>query len=497
MTRLSVGLGLASLLFGGVALAEPTSSGVPTTSVQSGGQRIAIDTPAEQFTAHAGTPSRILYLNRCMGGCVVHGGPINDAKTDTSSIPAGPGPFTIGEYSESAPGEWASLVKCVQEVYSPFNVMVTDVKPTDGTWNEAIVGGVSADLGLGADILGIAPLAGDCSAQDNAISFSFANAHPPQQHVFNVCWTVAQESAHVYGLDHEYMFADGAYGGSACNDPMTYRTDCGGEKFFRNHPAACGEFTSRPCRCAGNQNSHLKILSVFGPGTPITTPPTAVFVDPAAGTTITNSTPIHVTSGAQRGVDHLDLYINGFKWGPSIPGAPFTTIGQPLPPAPSATYAIPLPADLPDSIIDIVVKSYDDLGTETDTPVLTVTKNAPCADASTCATGQQCDAGKCFWPPPSGVLGDPCDYDQFCTSLECSPTQAGRICTQDCVPGASDSCPSGYVCLQDGPGQGFCYTDSGGGCCDANAGNETTGGMLAHIGFGALVLGVVLRRRRR
>src|SRR5262245_53678497 len=138
MTRSSVLLGLATMLFGGLAFAEPTSSGGTSTSVPTAGQRMVVVTPTEQFTPHAGTPSRILYLNRCTGGCVVHGGTINDAKTDTSSIPMGPGPFNIGEYSESMAGEWAAVLKCVQEVYSPFNIMVTDVKPTSGSWNEAI-----------------------------------------------------------------------------------------------------------------------------------------------------------------------------------------------------------------------------------------------------------------------------------------------------------------------------------------------------------------------
>jgi hypothetical protein len=494
MTRSSASLGLAALLFGGAALAEPTSSGGSGSPTPANGQRIAVDTPAEQFTAHAGTPSRILYLNRCTGGCVVHGGPINDAKSETSSIPMGAGPFTIGAYNESVTGEWAQLVRCVQEVYSPFNVMVTDVLPTSGTWNEAIVGGVPADLGLGNDILGIAPLAGDCSAQDNAISFSFANAHPPTDHMLNVCWTVSQESAHVYGLDHEFMFTDGAYGGSACNDPMTYRTDCGGEKFFRNHSAACGEYTTRMCRCQGYQNSHLKILSVFGPGTPITTPPTSMILDPAANATIGNGATIHVAAGAQRGIDHLDLYLNGFKWGMSTPGATFEAEGQPVPPSPGATYGITIPADVPDSIIDIVVKAYDDLGTETDSQTVTVTKNMPCTDATACATGQQCAAGKCFWNTPTGEIGDKCSYDQFCTSMECSPTKTDRICTQTCVPGSMDSCPSGYQCLMNGP-SGFCYFPSGGGCC--SAGNESAGAMLAHICFGGLVLGILLRRRRR
>src|SRR5262245_17675319 len=121
MTRSSVLLGLATLLSGGLAFAEPTSSG-GTSSVPTAGQRRVVVTPSEQFTPHAGTPSRILYLNRCMGGCVVQHGPINDAKTGTSTIPMGAGPFNIGEYSESVMGEWAAVLKCVQEVYSPFNI---------------------------------------------------------------------------------------------------------------------------------------------------------------------------------------------------------------------------------------------------------------------------------------------------------------------------------------------------------------------------------------
>ena len=80
----------------------------------------------------------------------------------------------------------------------------------------------------------------------------------------NICWTAAQETAHALGLDHEYVFSDGT---SACNDPMTYRMDCGGQKFFRNKAAQCGEVGVRTCRCGGSQNSHVKIRGVFGDGT--------------------------------------------------------------------------------------------------------------------------------------------------------------------------------------------------------------------------------------
>ena len=42
---------------------------------------------------------------------------------------------------------------------------------------------------------------------------------------------------------------------------MTYRNDCGGEKFFRNEIANCGETANRTCKCGGTQNSHAKILA--------------------------------------------------------------------------------------------------------------------------------------------------------------------------------------------------------------------------------------------
>src|SRR5262249_23245244 len=134
-----------------------------------------------------------------------------------------------GETGAMADTEWAALVQCMKEVYSTYDVVVTDVKPTNTTYHMAIIAGVPAEIGLNPDVLGVAPLASDCSAQDNVISFSFANAHPQTElisRVNNLCWTASQESAHAFGLDHEYEFTPDKR--SACNDPMTYRVDCGG-----------------------------------------------------------------------------------------------------------------------------------------------------------------------------------------------------------------------------------------------------------------------------
>jgi hypothetical protein len=170
---------------------------------------------------------------------------------------------------------------------------------------------------------------------------------------------------------------------------------------------------------------------------------------------------------------------NGYRWA-SSPGAACTSNGQPDPSA----YTLVFPDGVPDSIISVVVKAFDDLGTEADATI-TVTKGAPCASAATCATGQVCDQGSCFWNAPDGQLGDTCTYDQFCTSNQCVQTSAGSRCTQSCVVGASDACPSGFDCID----SGVCWPTP-----HASAGCRATPVDAASPLFAILL---IFRRRRR
>ncbi|MBS1119934.1 MAG: hypothetical protein H6Q90_2162 [Deltaproteobacteria bacterium] len=494
----------ATLAAASFASAEPKS----TTSDQSGptvvaGKRLTVVTPVEAYAPQnaAATISPTLYLERCIGGCVVHGGSINDARTMTSSIP-NPGDYNVTEFENAtqqtgtaADAEWGMFVDCMKEVYSPFMVSVTDQKPAPGvSYHLALVAGNPPEVGLGNDILGIAPLAGNCAAFDNVISFSFANAHrqtDPMDRALNLCWTAAQESAHAFGLDHEYSFLDGR---SACNDPMTYRFDCGGEKFFRNDTAKCGETEERACRCGATQNSHLKILSVFGPGTSIVPAPTSLVTTPAASSEAASSLPATVISSAfsKRGVAKVELYLNGFKWAEAKGGA-FGRNGQP-----ASAYGLTLPPGVPDSVYDVVARAYDDLGTFTDSAKVTVTKGAAggCASAEACLAGQKCEAGKCFWDAPIGEVGDACTFPQFCKTGQCQGTADQQICTQSCIPGVSDSCPAGegLICVAQGQGQGICFFgEEGGGCCSTSNGNGWVPGGLAAFALGLVVFG---RRRR-
>lgn len=473
-----------------------------------GTTHVVVPTPLEQFGPRpvGATISPYIYLNRCSGGCTVKASTMNDARTEQSTIPkmgsGCPGyPNCViqefqnatGQTGTDADAEWAQLVQCMKEVYSPFAVTVSDVKPTDGrSYTMAVIAGTPQNIGLGPGILGIAPLAGDCSPQDNVISFSFANYHGPSDRVNNLCWTAAQETAHALGLDHSYQFSDGT---SACNDPMTYRTDCGGQRFFRNKPASCGEDAIRPCQCGGSQNSHVKIRGVFGDGVSLIAAPTVQVNTPANGAAAIPMQIVAAQAGSKRGVAKVELWLNGYKW-QELPGASFGSAGQRNP----SDYTLRFPANVPDGVIDIVVKAADDLGLETTSQTITVTKGAPCASATDCnkngIEGQKCDAGKCYWDPPTGAIGDACTYSQFCESGFCLETTDGGFCSRDCIVGVADSCPTDFTCIASGT-SGVCVpNDDGGGCCSVSD-DDDTGALAAQLGLSAALLGFVVRRRRR
>jgi hypothetical protein len=455
-------------------------------------------TPGHDFVLDG---QQSLFINRCVNGCTVRSG--GDSATDNMSSIAQDGSYTFTESPKMTDAQWGSFLQCMKEVYSPYNVTVTDQQPTSGQYNEEIVAGTPATVGLDMPgVEGLAIVSPDCTPYTNYITYAFLDAQVNDDEddvVLSTCWTAAQEAAHLYGLDHEYEFTDGT---SACNDPMTYRDDCGGEKFFRNKFAKCGEFgpptddSPRPgCgpnnACATTQNSHAKLLDALGPGTPITTPPTSSIINPTAGGTIQKAAAVFVTAGAQRGVDHVDLYLNGYKW-LTDKGTGFGNNGQKTP----DEYEFTLPASVPNGVIDIVAKAYDDLQIETDSATVTVTLGSPCTDASSCAKGQSCDAGKCEWPAATGMLGDTCTYPQFCTSGECEGDST-QYCTIDCEPGVDNQCDMGYDCVEASATAGFCLPKSSGGCCSVGGGDSDLGMLAGYAGTSLLVLSILLRRRAR
>jgi hypothetical protein len=519
MLRAAVVVGLLGLIAPALAVADPAPASAPKSFTP---RRIAVKesnyVPDKELARKLALPAALsghtIWLNNCVGGCQLVPG--NDDMTTNpfpSNIPDNP--VTIAEATDITPQEWADVVQCVREVYSPFDVRIVDQEPGPEVpvYSGIIVGGTDAApagvaLGLDPNIGGIVSGNG-CAANPRAVAFAFADNDNVDTFAFEVggnndsinrvrglCWIIAQETAHaVIGGDHSFAYQDD--NSSACNDPMTYRFECGGQKFFRNRFAKCGEFVQTgelPCTCGANQNSHLKLLNVYGEGVSLIPAPSVAFVSPNAPSMAANSLPtaIVVDSGSKRGVGRVELHINGFKWAEAV-GAPFGRNGQPNP----SQYALLVPAAVPDSIVDVVIKSFDDLGISSETPPLTLVKGAVggCATADTCAEGQKCEQGRCFWDPPSGVLGDSCSFPQACLSGLCSDSvfQGEGICTQSCVLGLADACPAGLECVAAGS-DAICFTpQDDGGCCSTNDNHAPWAPFL----LGGTVLGFVVFRRRR
>jgi len=499
------------------ALAEPTSThgnGPTTTDPSQPGHRRLMFVPGPEMPLlkPAALAGQTIFVNRCIGGCQLNPG-ADDMTSNpiVSSIPNSP--TTIAEATDITEAEWTATMQCVKEVYSPFNVKVVDTEPTNvPVYAGIIVGGndtmkAGASLGLPPDVGGIAT--GSCGPNPRGVAYAFADNGNVDAFAFEIggnnnstsralglCWIIAQETAHAFGLpNHEFSWTDD--GSSACNDPMTYRFECGGQKFFRNRFANCGEFDDgtnpRPCQCGANQNAHLKLLNVFGEGTSLIPAPTVAITSPAGSSTAAGSlgTTVVANAGSKRGVARVELYLNNYKWA-EVPGAPFGRNGQDNP----AGYSIQVPAMVPNSIYDVVVKAYDDLEIETDSAMITVVKGPAggCTSADACLEGQRCEAGKCFWDAPVGEVGDACTFPQFCKSGQCSDStiQGDGICTQGCVVGVADSCPPDLECLDVGAG-GICYFKTESGCCSTSNG----GAPWAPFLLGGTVLGMVVIRRRR
>ncbi len=190
---------------------------------------------------------RILYLNRCIGGCTLTPGQ-DDAINNTSGIVNGTSLLAEFPYGDEV---WNEVVECVRDQYSLFNINITDQDPGTVPHFESIVAGYAEDIGAGG-AGGIAPFS--CGVWGNSINFTFAETLGGNAQI--LCEVVAQESGHVMGLEHAML----------CEDPMTYLSGCGPKK-FQNIDAECGEFEAVPCSCGNaTQNSVQHLVDIFGPG---------------------------------------------------------------------------------------------------------------------------------------------------------------------------------------------------------------------------------------
>jgi hypothetical protein len=423
--RLTALFSLALLLVGGSSVSA--ESRLPSVIFE-------VDNSQAEIVQPNGHTSNLIYLNKCEGGCTIYPG-YDDSRTNTSSVVAGVLGTTayISEFEHSQE-DWDELVQCVTRTYEPFGIVVTDQDPGGASHFEAIVAGIDDEINYTAG--GVAP--GGCGFTNNAITFSFAN----QGSLSTLCWTVAQETAHAFGLDHVME----------CSDPMTYLPDCGYDKSFQDIDAPCGENVNRQCKCGGStQNSFKLIRDHFGTGE--LTPPEVKINRPASGAVVKSNFPFEV--GA---TDDIEVYSVEFM----IDGVVVSELTSP-----------PWVINAPDGLVgrvQVSARAKDNLGTESNVASVEVVIDDTLIQ-----------------------FGDACESNEDCEGSLCAVDSDGNgSCSQFCELEASEnSCPSGTSCTAAGD-QGVCWPgkESSSGMCSTSSASSWLSAFLVLFFVG-------LWRRRR
>jgi hypothetical protein len=445
-------LALALGLVPATASAEPTR---PVTRPVTGYQWV--DGSEAKILEPSELTYNTIYLNGCFedGDCTFTRG-YNDSRANRSSIGQG----TVSKFAFGTVA-WDAVVECVKKNYEPFNVVITDQDPGDAPHFEAVVGGFPAEIGMSDGVGGVSPFS--CGIIDNAITYSFANIYGGS--VDDICWTVSQETAHAYGLEHQAL----------CEDPMTYDYNCSSRKWFHNVDVQCGEYESNPrnCECgtSATQNSFQAITKVFGEGTVET--PTLAITTPAEGDKVQDAFIVNSEFTATVPMMSVGFYINN-RLIEEKTNPPFAFIA---------------PQGLSDGRMKLELRGTNVYGKKVVSEV-NVVKGAPCEEASDCADTETCVDGRCvLGPGQPGGLGEACTSNGQCDSDLCGMAEEGQFCAEQCEVGAG-GCPDGFGCLETGD-MGVCWKgyDDGGGC-------RTSGGSSLPLGLG-LGLALLWVRRRR
>ncbi len=237
--------------------------------------RIALGVLALSSAATAATTdSHTLFLNDCQpDGCAVHVGTSN-ATTDTSDIPTHGSTVQAFSLGDAA---WAEVLSCVRSVMSPFDLKVTDERPTSGNYFEVMVAGLPSDVGVDASTLAVGDVCpGDSSCPEfrsNALAFAFANASYYADHPNDLCASALQALAASWRLDHvveaDDVMSYNAYSGvRTFHDGVACGSDCqDGRSPFGFACTGSGGQATHECFGTGTatQDEVELLLALFGP----------------------------------------------------------------------------------------------------------------------------------------------------------------------------------------------------------------------------------------
>lgn len=390
-------------------------------------------------------PVRTIWLNRA-GGTFRRAANTNSADNTISSDIFGRD-MVIPPMSNSF--NWNTLVTCVRAAYKPYNVTITETKPSAGSYIQAVVGGNGSEVGRGQGLLGIASADNFCGVTEKGIAFSFSEAHlDAGRRDEELCATVAHEIGHLVGLEHETL----------PTDIMSYvPISTSRTKAFVNQDSTCGTTPQEPnpctCTSAAMTNSVVTLKRLLGDRPIETTLPEVTLVAPKDKASLGPSFDVVANATDASGIESVSVLVNDFEFGRALTGE-------------GNKFTIKVKG-VSDGTHTLVVEAMDKAGNVKRTNPITVTVRRA-------ATGGDCTEN-----------GD-------CMGNVCASDGTDKFCTQNCDL-ANDTCPSGFACTQAGA-SAVCYFDgtSSGGCGCNTKSTGLPGSLL--FGLGALLL--VGRKRR-
>jgi MYXO-CTERM domain-containing protein len=414
----------------------------------------------------AATVSHVIYLNNCKpNGCQIKPG-YDNATTNTSSVPKTNATISAFTGSDAV---WQQVVQCVKQTYADFDVDIVTERPASGNYHMAIVAGSPQQVGMSNGVLGVSPFS--CGYINNAVSYTFGNLIA--NNIPELCWTIAQETAHSWGLDHKHDN----------RDPMTYLSGGPTIKRFQNEAGSCGEYQARKCQCSyagtGNaqMNSYQVIMNTFGSSAPDTVPPSVTITYPTDNAQVAAGFPVRADITDDRVVQKAEFRLNGMLIGVDE----------------EAPWQWNAPTNLGQGLHKVEI-SATDRGGNTTKATVTVQFGTVCQAAKDCNTeGHVCIDGHCAAGPGlPGGLGTACTGNESCSSQQCgSDSDGNSYCVEACEI-AANGCPSGFDCIDTGGGHGVCWPGGDdGGCSTTTSGGG--GAFVLLLGLSALL---VTRRRR-
>ncbi len=176
-----------------------------------GDMAVPIPLREEVFLASGGTGPSAIFLN--FEGPTVHkdGWRQDNSLTDSSFItdvdrvvPA----FDAQYWSGSRASVIAEVLQGVRDDFAAYDVLVTDIRPIQGSYTMIIVGGRPSDIGLTGNLLGVAPF-DSSNWNPNDVGFVFSdrageNGYLPRY----LAHVISHELAHTVGLNHVTRHGD-------------------------------------------------------------------------------------------------------------------------------------------------------------------------------------------------------------------------------------------------------------------------------------------------